>query len=197
MADRSFLRRLDVHFDIERIRSALDDVYPLFGVDNVLLVNSHAKSVNPLKDFSGWLPDDVSEDDFTTINPEFRGTAFEEFLSTLPFPYRRARLMRMPKKTCLTIHNDTCLRYHYAIRTNPACFLVHMDDRTGRFHHVPADGHLYEMDGTQVHTAMNASREERIHLVISSTQFDHLEERRPDTFYGPDMQTERRTGTTR
>ena len=188
MAEREFLKKLDIHCDISAIREAMDAVYPLFGHDNVLLVNSHARSRNPLKDFSGWLPDDVSEDDFDTINAEFRGTPFEAFLRQLPFPYRRARIMRMGKKSCLTIHNDTCLRYHLAIRTNPACFLVEMDGRVGTFHHVPADGYLYEMDGTRNHTAINASKEERIHLVISSTKFDHLEERRPEEFYSPEMQ---------
>ena len=188
MTEREFLKKLDIHYDIESIRGAMEKIYPLFGHDNVLLVNSHAKSRDPLRDFSGWLPDDVSEDDFDTINKEFRGTAFEDFLHQLPFPYRRARLMRMGKKSCLTIHNDTCLRYHLAIKTNPACFLVEMDGRIGTFHHVPADGYLYEMDGTRNHTAINASKEERIHLVISSTKFDHLEERRPEEFYAPDMQ---------
>lgn len=187
MIEREFLKKLDIHCDIASIRDAMDGLYGLFGHDNVLLVNSHAKSKNPLKDFSGWLPDDISEDDFSTINEEFRGTAFEDFLRQLPFPYRRARIMRMGKKSCLTIHNDTCLRYHLAIKTNPACFLVEMDGRTGIFHHVPADGYLYEMDGTRNHTAINASKEERIHLVISSTKFDHLEERRPEEFYSPEM----------
>jgi hypothetical protein len=187
MTDREFLKKLDIRCDIQKIRTVMEDVYELFGDDNVILVNSHANSKIPLKDFSGWLPDDINEDDFTTINEEFRDTAFEEFLHQLPFPYRRARLMRLGKKTCLTIHNDTCLRYHLAIKTNPACFLVQMDGRVGTFHHVPADGYLYEMDGTQNHTAINASKEERIHLVISSTKFDHLEERRPEEFYSPEM----------
>ena len=63
MAEREFLKKLDIHYDIEKIRATMDGIYSLFGQDNVLLVNSHAKSKNPLKDFSGWLPDDVSEDD--------------------------------------------------------------------------------------------------------------------------------------
>jgi hypothetical protein len=187
MPEREFLRKLDIRCDIQGIRAAMEGIYPLFGSDNVILVNSHAKSKNRLKDFSGWLPDDISEDDFSRINDEFRGSAFEDFLHQLPFPYRRARLMRMLKKSCLTIHNDTCLRYHLAIKTNPACFLVEMNGRIGTFHHVPADGFLYEMDGTRNHTAINASKEERIHLVISSTKFDHLEERRPEEFYAPKM----------
>lgn len=186
--DRSgFLTKLDVYYDIAKIQAVVNERYHLFGDDNVLLVNSHPDSSQPLRDFSGWLPDDISEDDFTIINEEFRGTALEDLLHKLPFPYRRTRLMRLPKKSCLTIHNDTCLRYHYAIKTNPACFLVHMQGNIGEFHHVPADGFLYEMDGTKTHMALNASKEERIHLVISSLKFDNIREARPTSFYSGDM----------
>ena len=37
---------------------------------------------------------------------------------------------------------------------------------TGTLCHIPADGHLYEMDARKTHTAINASRKERVHLVI-------------------------------
>ncbi len=187
MPKRDFLAKLDVHYDLAKIRADVNDRYNLFGEDNVILVNSHPESKEPLKDFSGWLPDEISEDDFTIVNEEFRGTALDDLLQQLPFPYRRTRLMRLPKKSCLTIHIDTCLRYHYAIKTNPACFLVHMKDNIGEFHHVPADGYLYEMDGTEIHTAMNASKEERIHLVISSMKFNNIRESRPEAFYEGDM----------
>jgi hypothetical protein len=183
MQDREFLRKLDIHYDIGAIRSAVEDKYSLFGDDNVICLNSRPGSDNPLKEFTGWLPEDVSEDDFTVINEEFRGTALEELMSSLPFPYRRARLMRMPKKSCLTIHIDTCLRYHYAIETNPACFLVKMTGNVGEFHHVPADGFLYEMDATTIHTAINASKQERLHVVISSMTVDQVRDARPAAFY--------------
>ena len=187
MPKRDFLTKLDVHYDLAKIRADVNDRYNLFGEDNVILVNSHPESKAPLKDFSGWLPDEISEDDFTIVNEEFRGTALEDLLQQLPFPYRRTRLMRLPKKSCLTIHIDTCLRYHYAIKTNRACFLVDMNDNIGEFHHVPADGYLYEMDGTKTHMALNASKEERIHLVISSMKFNNIRESRPEAFYEGDM----------
>lgn len=187
MARPGFLTKLDIHYDIAKIQAVVNDRYHLFGDNNVLLVNSHPESEDPLRDYSGWLPEDISEDDFAVVNREFRGTALEDLLQQLPFPYRRTRLMRLQKKTCLTIHNDTCLRYHYAIKTNPACFLVQMKDNIGEFHHVPADGYLYEMDGTKTHMALNASKEERIHLVISSLKLDNICEARPAAFYSGDM----------
>lgn len=35
--------------------------------------------------------------------------------------------------------------------------------------------------------ALNASKEERIHLVISSMKFDNIRESRPEAFYEGDM----------
>ena len=180
---KEFLTQLPFHVDVAAVQAVVRERYSLFGDDSVLCVNSHPRSKNPLKDFAAWLPDDISEDDFTIVNEAFRGTAIEELLHQLPFPYRRARLMRMPPKSCLTIHWDACLRYHYAIQTNPACFLVHITGNTADLHHVPADGHLYEMDGTQIHTAMNASKAERIHLVLSSLKFDDVREGRPASLF--------------
>ena len=161
------------------MREAVEAVYPLFGEDNVISVTSRQGAERPLHDHLGWLPKGVRERDFTLVNAEFRGTAIEALLGTLPFEPGRTRLMRMPKKSCLSIHWDTSLRYHYAVVTNPACYLVHLEGDVGRFYHVPADGHLYEMDGRVTHTAINASRHERIHLVICDAADEGLSEGRP------------------
>ncbi len=72
----------------------------------------------------GWLPDGARDSDYTVINPEFHGTVIEELLKKLPFPYGRTRLMRMAPKSCLSIHADSSLRYHYAITTNADCYIM-------------------------------------------------------------------------
>ena len=41
------------------------------------------------------------------------------------------------------------------------------------------DGFLYEMDARRTHTAINASREERIHLVICDARDEGLTDGRP------------------
>ena len=64
---------------------------------------------------------------------------------------------------------------HYAVTTNPACYLVERQQDTGILYHVPADGYIYRMDTRLVHNAMNCSNEARIHLVISN-----LDEAGPD-----------------
>ncbi len=54
-----------------------------------------------------------------------------------------------------------------------------MEGETGCFYHVPADGYLYEMDARLTHTAINASREARIHPVIPDARDEGLSEGRP------------------
>ena len=176
------VRRTQVHQDLAQVRAIVDEVVPLFGQDNVISVTSRPNADQPLYDCLGWLPEDARERDFRVINDEFRGTAIETLLDKLPFEFGRTRLMRMPKKSCLSIHWDTSLRYHYAVVTNPACYLIQVDGDTGRFHHVPADGWLYEMDARMTHTAITASREARIHLVICNAEDQGLIEGRPEQY---------------
>lgn len=178
--DATMLRRTEVYQEIEPMRAVLQAVKPLFDDDNVISVTSRPGAERPLKDGIGWLPDGVRERDFKIINPEFRGTAIEELLGKLPFDFGRTRLMRMPKKSSLSIHWDSSLRYHFAVVTNPACYLVFMDGDIGHFRHVPADGYLYEMDARLTHTAINASREPRYHLVICDARGGGAGEGRPD-----------------
>jgi len=180
----AMVRRTDVYQDLASVRAAVADFIPLFDDDNVISVTSRPGARRPLKDHVGWLPEDVRERDFHVINPEFRGTAIEELLGGLPFEFGRTRLMRMAKKSCLSIHWDTSLRYHYAIVTNPACYLVFMDGEVGHFRHIPADGYLYRMDARLTHTAINASRDARIHLVICDARDEWLRDGRPEVYAG-------------
>ncbi len=177
--NQPMIRKLEIYQDPEPVRAAVEAVTPLFGTDNVISVTSRRGAEQPLHDHIGWLPEGLRERDFTVINPEFRGTVIEALLERLPFAFGRTRLMRMPKKSCLSIHWDTSLRYHYAVITNPACYLIHLDGEIGRFHHVPADGYLYEMDARLTHTAINASRHARIHLVICDARDENLKDGRP------------------
>ncbi|MFQ5776018.1 MAG: aspartyl/asparaginyl beta-hydroxylase domain-containing protein [Kiloniellaceae bacterium] len=178
------IRRTDIYQDLAAVRAAVEAVHPLFDEDGVISVTARPGADRPLKDHVGWLPDGVRERDFTLVNPEFRGTAIEELLGKLPFDFGRTRIMRMAKKSCLSIHWDTSLRYHYAVVTNPACYLIHVEGGVGRFYHIPADGWLYEMDARMTHTAINASREARIHLVICDARDEGLKDGRPEEYAG-------------
>ena len=73
----------------------------------------------------------------------------------------RTRVMRMHPKTCYTYHKDHTKRLHIPLITNENCMFI-IDDKIHRY---PADGNYYVVDTTKKHTAVNASFEERIHIV--------------------------------
>lgn len=160
------IRQMDIQQDLTAIAAVLERVYPLFAEHNQIGVTARPGSKNPLYDAVGWLPEDAAEADYSDITEPFRGTAVEDLLRKLPFRYGRTRVMRMRPKSCLSIHADPTRRYHYAITTNPGCFIVGVTEGAGTFHHIPADGHLYQMDAHRTHTAMNSGNKDRVHIVI-------------------------------
>jgi hypothetical protein len=73
----------------------------------------------------------------------------------------RTRVMRLKHKTCYSYHQDPTMRMHIPLITNENCFFV-IDDKVSYY---PADGSFYLVDTTKKHTFVNASFEDRIHLV--------------------------------
>lgn len=73
----------------------------------------------------------------------------------------RARVMKMSPKTCYSYHQDYTRRLHIPLITNDKCFFV-IDDEVIRY---PADGNYYIANTKKFHTFVNASKEERIHIV--------------------------------
>ena len=73
----------------------------------------------------------------------------------------RTRVMKMAPKTCYSYHRDQCRRFHIPMITNEKCFFVVADEVI----RLPADGNYYVIDTTKLHTFVNASFEDRIHIV--------------------------------
>ena len=73
----------------------------------------------------------------------------------------RSRVMKMKSRTCYSYHIDPTGRMHIPLKTNENCFFV-VEDKIVR---LPADGSNYFIDTTKKHTFVNASFEERIHIV--------------------------------
>lgn len=73
----------------------------------------------------------------------------------------RVRIMNLKSKCCYSYHSDQCKRFHIPIITNDNCFII-VEDKITR---LPADGNYYIVDTTKKHTAVNASWEDRIHLI--------------------------------
>jgi hypothetical protein len=73
----------------------------------------------------------------------------------------RVRLMKLKPKTCYYYHQDWSKRFHIPIKTNEKCFFI-IDEKVS---HLKADGSCYIVDTTKKHTALNGSKEDRIHIV--------------------------------
>jgi hypothetical protein len=167
------IRRTETYFDLARIRAVVEENRYLFSGIGVG-ITCRPGAPEPLSDACRWLARGETEADFSEIVEEFRKTAIAEFLARLPFRPGRTRLMIQPPKSCLTLHEDPTLRYHYAVQTNPGSFILFTAqpdaDRfcvePGTCYHIPADGYLYEMDARATHTGINTDKQERIHLVV-------------------------------
>lgn len=162
------IRQTDFHFDHAAVCGAVSKVEPLLEQHGQLMITSRPGMQSPLTDDRGWTSPSLDPTEFKVMNEEFRGTAIESLLEALPFPFGRVRLMLMRPKTCLSIHADRGMRYHYAVTTSPDCYLIEVNGAQGTFHHIPADGYLYEMDASRYHTAMNTGHCHRVHIVMSA-----------------------------
>ena len=76
----------------------------------------------------------------------------------------RVRIITLRPKVCLTYHTDpeSSYRFHIPVVTNENVLFV-VDDHVQR---MPQCGQMYQLDVQKKHTVLNASREERIHLVF-------------------------------
>lgn len=81
----------------------------------------------------------------------------------------RARLLSLNPKECYTYHRDidNILRIHVPVITNDKCLFIN-DDIVGR---MPEAGRMYLFNTLVMHTALNASRERRTHLVVNCYKY--------------------------
>ena len=74
----------------------------------------------------------------------------------------RTKVMSIPKKSNYTYHKDVSkYRIHLPLLTNDKCFFI-VD---GIVYDMVADGTVYLINTKKMHTAVNASFNERIHIV--------------------------------
>ena len=79
----------------------------------------------------------------------------------------RALLVKMPKKTRITIHTDggdsliMCNRHHIAIETNPEVLFIVNDEKKNM-----KVGEIWEINNQLAHGAVNESDSDRVHLII-------------------------------
>jgi hypothetical protein len=114
-----------------------------------------------------WLFDDYN------ILPEWKDTAFDKLLSSLPFRVGEARLMKLEPGTCYPCHSDLDDRYHINLTSNDQCYLIDLDTQT--MYPVKTDSKIYYMNANIRHTAVNFGDVARIQLVIRKP-FDRFDD---------------------
>jgi len=123
-------------------------------------------------DKTGELPlrtDKIEETDITVTCDFFKNTYIEEIINNLTqygYNVYRGRFMKSLHKTCLTYHTDPTPRLHIPIYTNENCMMI-VDDQVIRL----PFGSTYVVDTRLPHTALNASKHSRVHLVFCVNKF--------------------------
>lgn len=104
----------------------------------------------------------LKEEDFTELCSVYKGTLFEDVYNKLTkhFTVGRIRIMNLKSKQCLTWHQDTTYRIHYPMKTQDGCMMIINNE----VKHLPQNT-WWKTFTTSNHTALNASKENRLHLV--------------------------------
>ena len=153
--------------DIHRILMELDS---LPHYDSQIMLQTVAGCTDPtygtgslLQDHKGTMEERVAlvkEIEKEFIVPLWPGLIYTNQILTDLGMYR-SRVMKMRDRTCYSYHVDPTGRMHIPLKTNDNCFFV-IEDEVVR---LPANGSSYFIDTTKKHTFVNASFEERIHIV--------------------------------
>lgn len=101
---------------------------------------------------------ELKDTDFNQVVKILKNTYIEELIEE--FKLFRTRLMCLKSKTCLTWHDDYSQRVHIPLITNDKCFMVIENTKINL-----ESGYAYQVDTTKMHTAVNASLENRYHIV--------------------------------
>jgi hypothetical protein len=96
---------------------------------------------------------------YTTLNPFFKDTVFEEIINK--YKLLRTRLMWVGPYACYSMHKDQTPRIHIPLITNPECYFVFLHGQLTNL----KDGYTWWVDTTKTHTFINCSDQHRLHLV--------------------------------
>ena len=173
-------------FDINKLKSACDEVLKIKGFDTSLGIPHFAAiSLNQIPNEPNsikgnnvrgvyWTKPDssgietqrdveIDESKYTEFVKDFKNTYFKEVYDELSKHYKlgRVRLLLKEPRSTLSWHRDPEPRLHIPIYTNPGCLMV--IDKIA--HHMPADGSVWVTNNIKYHNAFNGGEENRVHLV--------------------------------
>jgi len=96
---------------------------------------------------------------YSTINPFFKNTIFDEIIQK--YNLSRTRLLWSGPFSCYSMHKDSTPRIHVPLITNPECYFVF---KAGLIQHMPINA-VYRTNTILRHTFINCSDFPRLHLV--------------------------------
>lgn len=105
-------------------------------------------------------PTGTVEQDFKFLNQIFKNTVIENIVCDLKL--FRTRVMIKNQKTCYSFHQDATWRVHIPIITDPQC-VFYFPEHGQRFH--LEVGKVYNVNTKEIHTFINASERQRVHMV--------------------------------
>jgi|TARA_B100000085_G_scaffold126695_3_gene115350 hypothetical protein len=154
------------YIDIERILFELEPLTYIYK-DRGQILLQFPEQYNKWSDFMSWNEtkkqwhpmEGLKEQDFTKFAYPDKMPYTKSVLEDLGM--YRTRAMNLRSKSCYSYHKDPTKRIHIPLITNEDCFII-VNDILNRY---PANGSYYIVDTTRKHTAVNASWQERIHLV--------------------------------
>lgn len=169
---RTLVTRYRLDLDVQRLRAATAELlaqHPLiFDGTKQLALQVRPGSTDPWYESCYQEKDIAPEAEYNMLNPELQGTYFADVMEAFPFPVVRARLLGVIPRHCYSVHRDESPRVHVAIETDEHAAFIFVEEN--RVFRVPADGNAYALDTREVHTALNGSRNLRLHLVVGAEQ---------------------------
>ena len=179
-------QKQELKFDINKLRSACDQVLNIKGFDTSLGIphfaaiplNQIPNDPDSVKGHKArgvyWTKPDssgkevsrdvtIDESEYSEFINDYKNTYFEEVYAELKKRYKlgRVRLLLKEPRSTLSWHRDPEPRLHIPIYTNPGCLMV--IDKVA--HHMPADGSVWVTNNIKYHNAFNGGEENRVHLV--------------------------------
>jgi hypothetical protein len=97
------------------------------------------------------------------IKDQFKGTAWEHILNTLPNPVGEARIIKLSSGEAYPAHADIDNRWHLNL-TGERSFLIDLENR--KMFECVHDNHWYYMDAGRIHSAANYGPGDRLQLVV-------------------------------
>jgi len=185
-------QKQELKFDINKLRSACDQVLKIKGFDTSLGIphfaaiplNQIPNDPDSVKGHKArgvyWTKPDssgkefsrdvtIEESEYSEFINDYKNTYFEEIYAELKKRYKlgRVRLLLKEPRSTLSWHRDPEPRLHIPIYTNPGCLMV--IDKVA--HHMPADGSVWVTNNIKYHNAFNGGEENRVHLVACLTNY--------------------------